>query len=181
MPGYPCCCKPGKPQCGACQGTAPQQYQLTVPEDLFVDTDPAQGSCGERCAEYSAIYLLDYDPNTEPIGFFEGVTCVWVSEIFEICYIFIPANPDLGIFEDIVETNNWRWHLYTSDTSEPDKVNVHLVLFGEVSTAGYVWYGLFDSNNCGQPLELEFLQYISDPMVGCALDEDKKISLEPAP
>jgi hypothetical protein len=179
MPGYPCCCKPGKPQCGACQGTAPAQYQLTVPDDLFSGT-VGSGSCGERCGDYSGVFLLDYNPDLTPITG-EGVTCIWESPGFEVCYLFTPANPELGIFEDIVNTEVWRWRIELSDQEIPaDEIRAYVFLRSD--SYNYTWVGYFTDNDCGQEIDITWVPaFLQNPMPGCNVDEDEILTLEPAP
>lgn len=171
MPGYPCCCRQS-PNCGACEGTAPAQYQLTVPEGVFIG-----GSCDEACAEFNGVYLLDYDPALTYQTFPE-VTCIWESPAFEGCYGCSPADPGEGI-PAMCSDVGWRWRIeLVDDTSAPGDVIAYVFLYSLSLSFSYMWTGVFNGN-CSETIYLtSHPTFRQIPSPGCAVNDSIQLTLE---
>ena len=181
MSGYPCCC--GKhSRCGECAGTAPLQYQLTVPAGLMQNNPAAypQG-CGEACEQYNGVFLLDYDPELSPRTV-SDVTCLWQSPDFEVCYEChgtFETIEDLDPEPIVCTSIDWNWRIELSDEFEDDGyIRVYVVLFSTPYSYTYIWTGEFYLD-CSAPLELHYDPfYLPFPAPGCIPDPAGTLLLE---
>lgn len=175
MAGYPCCCRK-RPQCGECHGTAPAQYQLTVPTGTFGNNATAypQG-CGEACDQYNGVFLLDYDAELTP---FTGPDsrCIWESPDFELCS-YCNFEPDLVTITCAELT--WHWRVELSDEFEGDgDVRAFVFLISSSPTYVYMWSGEF-AGNCSAPIEVHWEPvFLQAPAPGCTPNTEVALLLE---
>lgn len=161
-----CCCPTG-PDCGECGGTAPEQYQLTVPSDLFNG-----GSCGASVCntDFSGNYLVDYYA-TGLSTMFAGSSCKWESEEFSAC-----LTPEGDA--------NWKWRIETVDV-DPELLPGQVDVFVRVYTGSIsFWYDfkarITDGDCAAQLTGLTYQSGTSNPG-DCTVDPTKTLTLEEAP
>jgi hypothetical protein len=184
MGGYPCCLR-RRPDCGECAGTAPEQYQLTVPTGTFSDNpDNYPAGCGDACDEnFSGVFLLDYDPDLTPLTASDA-SCIWQSPAFESCYT---THGTFDSIDDedpepiVVDSIEWRWRVELTDDIPGDGyITAYVFLYSNIGHF-YMWTGEFHLD-CSAALELDWEpNFLNFPAPGCLNDPDATLTLESAP
>lgn len=169
MPGYPCGCR-RMSGCGDCQGTAPEQYQLTVPSDVF----GGSGNCGSACENFNGVFILDYNPDLTYM-YSSDVTCIWESPTFDSCYLCL-GDP-LECYH-----KTWRWRVELSEELADDgKKRAYVILKSTDLQYYYLWLGEFTGSDCASELTVNWSTNGSTPTLGCDVDQSKTLTLEAAP
>jgi len=175
-----CCNRTPRPACGECEGTAPLQYQLTVPLSAIINQPAAYPvGCEDGCNALTGEFLLDYDPDYVPVAALSDATCCFVSPEFPACYLCQPINPFDPEEGNECLTQMWRWVVELQDEFEDDgDVLAYVYAISTSPTYIFMYSGYFTGNNCAGPIDINHEPFfLNAPPPGCTYDEAIMLAL----